>query len=695
MAGGSAGGIVMAGGSAGGIGGGSAGGTVMQDTYVCGSCANALDTNPGTQAQPVRTIGRGLQLAVLLGRPTVFVGTAQGAPVTYTENLTVPAGVVVQGRWSVSGTFAWTRTAPRSLLVNTQPNGVTFAAGATRTTGLDGLTVRSASLAAGTAASSAITIIDASPLIFDTNVEVATSGGAPGTAVGIVVSRSPTAVRPNPRIAGVNDASRANITSGAAVVNSIGIAVQDASVELEFLNVQSGTAVGLNSGSAAIQMNNGARSIIRNLQAFPGLASQGACGGITANGDSSGLLIDTVVARGCPAANGTPALASLGVGFGSCPLLTPGGAAPQLINSTVSAGLAQGNGSWVIGVLATNGCAPVINGNTVSGTASLTVVAQNAVAIGCTHESNGMPGTNAACRITNNRATSGRATAIATGISCIGNCAAGDATCLGSCAEVSTNTVSAGDAPVVIHGSITQSSPRIARNTFGEAGATCNSSGPGGGSITALRLEGSGSRVENNVLLAGNCGTLYGLEQINSRRAIGFAPGPDVHSNTVIPAQALSGIASATIVGVSIRSPGGPVLVPALGTYRNNIIIANGTATVRFAFREADANSDPAVLENNDFWAPAIVGMPLLYQDEGTMTLNAASQINMLNGLPGVSAGALSADPAFTLGSTFRLSGGSPMRNAGVTTGMPRDDFDGTARPAGGNAPDVGADEVQ
>ena len=185
----------------------------------------------------------------------------------------------------------------------------------------------------------------------------------------------------------------------------------------------------------------------------------------------------------------------------------------------------------------------------------------------------------------------------------------------------------------------------------------------------------------NNVLLGGNCSTLLGLEQINARRATTFAPGPDVHSNTIVPAQAVTGLLNTTIMGVSIRSPGGSSTVPPLGTYRNNIIVANGNATVRFAFQEADSNSDPAVLENNDFWVPTIAGMPPLYLDEGSNTLTATSQINMLNGSPGVSSGALSADPAFLLGSPFRLSGGSPMRNAGVTTGMPRDDFDGTGRP--------------
>jgi hypothetical protein len=677
----------------------------MQDTYVCGTCANARDTNPGTQTQPVRTIARGIQLAQTLSRPTVFVGTAQGVGSAYAEAIVVPAGITVQGRWVVSGTFSWARSfAARTLLTNTSPLGVTFAAGATRSAGLDGMRIRASGGISGSTGSVGISIIDASPLILDTDVEPPVAAPTPITAAGISISRSgPSAPRPNPRIAGISNATRATVAAGAAVTNSIGIIISDANVEVEFVDTRSNTVSGTTSVSSAIQSNNAAGTQIRNSSAQAGVAQLGLSSGIAATGDVGGLEIQNVDARGCTGVPGgmTSPAGSFGIGIGSC-TNSPGGAQPRVTASLIQGGLAQGNGSYAVGIVVTNGCSPQLDNNRVTGSVAVNLVPQSAAGIACTHEPRlGVPGLNSACRVVNNQVTAGRAVATSLGLSCIGNCASSDAACLGSCGEVTGNTFSASDAPMVYHGFVLQSAPRIAKNTFGEPNSFCTQNVTGFPSLTGLHLEASSSRVENNVIVSGACATLIGIQQVNVRRAMGVPVGPDVHSNTVNLNPASSGLLTTAMVGVSLRSPvSGPSIFPPTGTYRNNILAVSGFAQTRLAFREENNQSDPAVLENNNFWVPTPAGMPTLYLDEGAVIFVSAAQINMLNAPPSiVVAGSLSLDPGFlpVIGGAaqFRLSFGSQMRGAGTPTGMPRDDFDSTIRPLTGNTPDIGADEVQ
>lgn len=149
------------------------------------------------------------------------------------------------------------------------------------------------------------------------------------------------------------------------------------------------------------------------------------------------------------------------------------------------------------------------------------------------------------------------------------------------------------------------------------------------------------------------------------------------------------------IIGVAIRSALPSVmLAQPLGRYRNNIITALGIANVRFPFLEA-TTTDPAVIENNDFWTgPTIAGMPTLYLNEGATTLTNAGQINGLNGGGVSSQNNLSNDPGFGL--NFRLTVLSAMRGAGTATAAPADDIDGDRRPTPVNtSPDIGCDEVQ
>ncbi|MDP1918727.1 MAG: hypothetical protein Q8L14_20940, partial [Myxococcales bacterium] len=685
-------------------GGGSAGGGPI-DTYVCVTCANSLDTNPGTQASPFRTIARGIAVAQQLGRPTVFVGSAQGTPTAYAENIAIPAGVVVQGRWTVSSTFSWVRTGNRTLLINLTTTGVTFAPGAGRTSGLDGIRVQSSGAISGATTVSAISIVDASPTLRDFEVDPPGGGlPAPATAAGVsVVGSGSSTARPNPRLEGLMTA-RSDVQAGAASTNSFGLVVNNASVDTEFLDVRGGNTNSSGPSSpatsAGLFLIDGVGTTFRSSTAISGIASGGTCAGIAAGGNTSNVVIDQSEARGCTGIpNGlNPPLASVGVSFSNCTAIGPGSGNPRLVATLVQGGVAQGPTSYVAGVLASNGCPLQIEGNTIAGSNAVTLVPQNAAGVICTHEQqNGVGGANSNCRIANNRGiTGGRAIQASIGLACVGNCATGTASCTGSCTEVLNNSASGQDARLVVHGFVTQSSPRIARNTFGGDGQQCTNTGGNNPFLYGLRLEGSSSRVENNLVIGGVCPSVIAFEQANVRRSGDMsAPAPDVHSNTFVPVTGATGIGMSTlIVGVAVRSQSPVALFSPMGSYRNNIITALGFATVRFAFQEADASSDPAVLEHNDFWAPTIAGMPPLYLNEGTTTLNGAGQINGLNGM-GVSAfNNLSNDPGFI--ANFRISTTSQMRAAGGATGAPVDDIDGQRRPTPVNtAPDIGCDETQ
>ncbi|MBL8924362.1 MAG: hypothetical protein JNJ54_36270, partial [Myxococcaceae bacterium] len=706
-AGGTAGGS-MGGGTAGGsMGGGTGGGMGPLNTYVCVTCPGAADTNPGTQTSPLRTIARGIAVAQQLNLPTVFVGGLQGASTTYAEAITVPNRVVVQGRWIVSMAGTWSRTGnPRTALLNLSPLGVTFAPGATRSSGLDGLRVISSGAVAGSTSVAAITIVDASPLILDVQVDApSTSLPPPTTAAGIAVSTTNGALTPaNPRIAGIGNTTRAQVSAGPATTNSFAISVSASAAELQYLDLRGGNVSGPSTASAGLFLVGAAGTTLSASSAFAGLASNGGCAGVAAGGQTANILLDTIEARGCNNPGGpiAPALESVGVSFGSCPALPPLAAPPRLVDSSVQGGSASGMNSYTVGVLASDGCALDIERNTVTGNGALfsTTVPTSAAGIVCTSEQQrGISGANSACRIASNPSVNaGRAQSASIGLACIGNCATGTAACRGSCTEVVRNQVRGENAPAVFHGIIQHSSPRVARNTFGTDSVQCVGGSGMSTGIYGLRVEGAASRIENNLILGGQCQTAVGFEQVNIvRTGDSSTPAPDVHSNTIVPTTP-SGISmNVYIVGVQVRA-GGSVSTPfgPLGTYRNNIITALGFASFRAALAELTSDSDPAVLENNNFWSgPSFVMPPTppLYFNENTTMLNTAAQINALNGGGVTSNNNMSLDPGFA--ANFRLGTMSPMRAVGTLTGAPQDDIDGDRRPSMGTmVPDVGCDEA-
>lgn len=162
-------------------------------------------SNPGTQAAPVDTIAQGIMNAVTIGGG-VDVYVAVGS---YVEDVTMVEGVSVLGGHESTG---WTRDplANVTVIEAAGPAGVTFPAGTTGVTELDGFTVRGRS---GVSASAGVTFANGSsgtvsdcvveagnvssasygvhvnpmdmpntgtPLVRDTEIRIGTSGGGWG-----------------------------------------------------------------------------------------------------------------------------------------------------------------------------------------------------------------------------------------------------------------------------------------------------------------------------------------------------------------------------------------------------------------------------------------------------------------------------------------------------------------------------------
>jgi hypothetical protein len=197
------------------------------------------------------------------------------------------------------------------------------------------------------------------------------------------------------------------------------------------------------------------------------------------------------------------------------------------------------------------------------------------------------------------------------------------------------------------------------------------------------------ARLENNAIsacvatgAAVSTMQMYGIRQSNGASA----NEPDVHSNTIDGGRIA---AACTGHAVSILAGTGAT---ARGVYRNNVLHAGLCTTARYGLREMTPESDPRIVQNNDFWN-ALAGNGM-YFDEATTAINTAAGINALADI--VSGGNLVADPAW-VGPGFadlHLTAGSACVNAGTSTGAPAGDFDTppTARPAGGGH-DIGADE--
>lgn len=155
-------------------------------TYV--SIAKGNDANPGTQAQPVKTIAKGIaQAKAIGGTQTVFVAAG-----TYNESVDLSEGISLYGGYACAlASCPWTRDTKVNLttIQSQRPEGIVANQTITSATALDGFDVRGEDQGGGgTAESRGITCAGGTPTIRGNSI---TGGSVPAGAAnrtsGIVV----------------------------------------------------------------------------------------------------------------------------------------------------------------------------------------------------------------------------------------------------------------------------------------------------------------------------------------------------------------------------------------------------------------------------------------------------------------------------------------------------------------------------
>ena len=679
------------GGGGGAVGGG--GGTTLLDTFVCASCPGAADTNPGTMNSPLLTINQGLRNAQLIPKNTVTVATTHmGVATNYQEDVTMPAGVTLEGRWAVTSSGpanSWARTAARTTLIATQATGLKFTAGQ-RTTILDGFTVSQAALSGARVAG--ITISTSGPLLRDfAVVPPLASGTPPVESVGIdVVGGGLTSVAP--RFEGVTG-GHSSVSAGPGTQGSTALASSNALIDAVFTDFTAGSG----QVSRAVHFIDSPGSVLKDATLTAGTAV--SCFGFLSQGPAGTMLLERVNATGCPRSSASTLVTprfGWGVVFDAC--MTGGGAIVR--NSTVSGGMVGGTGSTAVGAAALDGCAIRFEGGNYTGAAGVPSSGagpETGTAIACSFRGvRNAAGVDSRCSVVGATLMGGFAPLARTvGLVCDGTCANAGAACRGSCEGVNTSDITAGNGATMVHLALLNSSPNVARNRigFGGNGTQC----PAGATVAGLELLGSASTVSNNIILGGPCAQAVGVNQTLVSRADNSVPSPLLQQNTIVPTTGTP-VGNTVSVGVRLSGPPGSNQTLQGGIWRSNIITAgpvSGASPLIAAFAETGTTGDPAELRTNLFFALTPSLNPPLYFNEGTTMLTSAGTINNLNDT--VRNGNLEGDPLFVGAATlnFHITQLSPARAAGTNLATTTVDLDGDARPnPQGSNPDIGADEI-
>jgi hypothetical protein len=242
---------------------------------------------------------------------------------------------------------------------------------------------------------------------------------------------------------------------------------------------------------------------------------------------------------------------------------------------------------------------------------------------------------------------------------------------------VSGNVIQGGSGPAGVGIALVGGSPLVDGNLI--------EGGCGDSSTTGVWVESSSARLQNNLILGGQCpgnGTplFCGLHLVSSNNSNNL----DVHSNDIEP---LGHSADCQSIGVLVEPKSGGSGITA-GALRNNIVSA-GVCDHGFAISESPGASLQS-LQNNDLYAPlGTAATTVVLYRHGNTDATTAAQVNAIT----PAGGNISIDPGYaSYPRNLHLTAQSPCIDQGTTTGAPMDDADGNARPAG-LGPDIGAYE--
>ncbi len=243
------------------------------------------DSNMGTETSPVKTIGKGIANAMMLGGDRSVI-VAQG---TYTEKVTLVEGIDLLGGHQCNATTCdWARDLVmyRSSIMNTDFEGVMAGAGVTGTTLISGFTITGLQgTPTSTAGTVAVTLNGGSPTVRGNTIVGSNTNGSSGNdannrSIGIAVR-------------GTTDPAGAliennEISSGMAL-QSVGVAIESTSPSITSLVTVSSNVI--RSGSAR-------RSIgVFALRAAMGskITNNDVTSGSAAGGPNTGIQVNSPV----------------------------------------------------------------------------------------------------------------------------------------------------------------------------------------------------------------------------------------------------------------------------------------------------------------------------------------------------------------------------------------------------------------
>jgi hypothetical protein len=636
-------------------------GAVDEDCRTCvhvapdGNDAAAF-ANDG--ATPFLNVQPAIDFAAAAGAPRVCVaaGAVCGASATFpgpaASELTMQDGVSVLAGYESTG---WTRCGNSTTsLAPATGRGVYFPAAIARPTTLDGFTITSAA-----ASTTAGVTVEGGRAVTLSNLSIQTASPATHAyGVNITNGADVTIVR-------------SRIQAGTATQESIGVRTVGSRVLVEDNCTATDATTGRCSGPCAIGATSNATVVLGvALDNAPGsrLERSHVCAESVGQREVQAPPVTTQAVRiqGDGAAVALRANTITAVPFGgsyidAVRLTDCGGAAPWLVDNTIQ--VTPGFAAMARGVSASGACHPVIDSSTITAGfhIGVTDLSEYSAVVHC----GAAAGTPSRCVIGGNDIAgvgSGDQTTstwIIAGIDCAA----------GGCAKISRNTVVGrkhdplgpycqvncnAEATAL---RIQAGGPFVDRNRFSLG---CVSSG------VVVSMSAAWSRFQNNIAAGKECPNAVYV-RFNSEQFLELsAPQQelDIHSNAFWGGR----VARCP----SIPRPGvGWTGSTKAGTFRNNWVSFGGcTGGVNFA--EANASSDPALLENN-----ALDGRGALYVNEGVTSISRIADVNSMSDI-------------LCSGNIIGGSNASAQWNLGTPSGAPLWDFFGDPRD---DTPSIGAAE--
>ncbi len=602
-------------------------------TGIFVSDSNGSDLNSGGRNSPVKTIGRGLQLAAAGSHSRVYVAAG-----TYRESLTLVDRISLLGGYD-PGFSARNPAANATVLESTALNaigdapGLLVPGGVSNQTVVDGFSILGRSVSVGTSA--AITI-NGSPVISNCSVRA----GSGGRSYGIQVATPPgTTALAEPLLRNVQIAAAEALGTGgfSVALNCTGSAVQLQASTLTGGRARSSTLLAPSVSIAAALAN---CRLTSTSSKFYGGQDADFSGGIVGQSAVAYVEGGEVDARndGRRASNGAAFRVNSTAHFVDVKVNAGQGcsrAGPQA--DSLPGGY---------GILAIDS-AVTLEGSTVTGAA-------NPTNLNC--GTAGLQLDNSAGRVLRSRIQAGAGVELAAGIH--------------------VRRRGQGSAYLELDASVVD-----------------GAGGGSGSSSSAVRLEGAGARITNSVILGGSGRDASG---VSVRVAANLTAELDLNGNYVSGGGVADTVVSRAITydGSDASAPRGVIRNNIIVGGRGGE--ASGLVEDASASFNPVCRGVARVVENNDFFGWNGAGGLYVRCEGGELdaltevaALNALPQArDNISADPKLTGTTLDAPDAFHL-----LDATSPCYNAGTRAGAPAKDLDGQDRPRAG-AVDIGPDEL-